>query len=390
MNTVLAPGGTIGERVDQPRVPWTVWTAAAATTSVVVGSVWDISWHISVGRDTFWTPPHLLIQLCAAIGGLTSIYLIIRTTFGGNEAARAASVGVFGLRAPLGAFISGWGALAMVASAPFDNWWHEAYGLDVKVVSPPHMLLALGAMGVIYGGFALTMAERNRASAELNRRIETIFLALIGVLMVAAHSELIEYSDKAFMHSAMFYRAFAFVFPAQLALVRRISNRRWPCVTTAAVYVAVSLTQQWVLPLFPAEQKLGPVFQRVPYMVPVGFPVLIIAPALALDLLWPALGRLNAWVLAPIAGVVFIGSFAAAQWPFATFLISAASRNWIFGTHYQMYMVSPTSILARGQFVAYEPSAAEFWRGMAIAAATATVTSRMGLAVGQWLRRVQR
>ena len=210
-------------RIQPSRVPWTVWTSVAATTAVVVGSLWDISWHISIGRDTFWTPPHLLIQLCAAIGGLTAIYLIVRTTFGAGETARAESVRVFGLRAPLGAFICGWGALAMLTSAPFDNWWHEAYGLDVTVVSPPHMILALGAFGVIYGGFVLTMAQRNRSPAALSDRIETIFMVIVGVLMVGSQAELIEYSDKAFMHSSIFYRAFVFAFPTQLMVVRRIS-----------------------------------------------------------------------------------------------------------------------------------------------------------------------
>src|SRR4051794_13957568 len=78
---------TIVSAVSAGRVPWMIWTSAAATVAVVLGSIWDISWHISVGRDTFWTPPHLLIQLCAAIGGLTSIYLIARATFFGDARA---------------------------------------------------------------------------------------------------------------------------------------------------------------------------------------------------------------------------------------------------------------------------------------------------------------
>jgi hypothetical protein len=357
---------------------------------MILGSIWDISWHVSIGRDSFWTPPHLLIQLCTAIGGLTAIYLIARTTFSGDERARAESVRIFGLRAPLGAFICGWGALAMLTAAPFDNWWHDAYGLDVTVVSPPHTLLALGAMGVVYGGFALTTAQLNRASAALKGRIETIFIVLLGLMMVGAQAELIEYSDKALMHSAIFYRAFAFVYPMQLALVRRISTRRWASVTASAVYLVLSLAQEWVLPLFPAEQKLGPVFQRVPYMVPLGFPVLLIAPAIMLDVLWPRMQRLNVWLQGGLAGIVFLLSFAIVQWSFADFLMSPLSRNWVFGTHYQMYMVSPSAPVARSEFVAYEASRAEFWRGMAIAAATAMAASRMGLAVGAWLRRIQR
>jgi hypothetical protein len=384
--TTTEPAG----RSPASRVPWTVWTSVAATTAVVVGSLWDISWHISIGRDTFWTPPHLLIQLCAAIGGLTAIYLIARTTFGTGETARAESVRVFGLRAPLGAFIGGWGALAMLTSAPFDNWWHEAYGLDVTVVSPPHMILALGAFGVIYGGFVLTMAQRNRSPAALSDRIETIFMVIVGVLMVGSQAELIEYSDKAFMHSSIFYRAFVFAFPTQLMVVRRISSRRWACTTTAGVYMALSMLQEWILPLFPAEQKLGPVFQRVDYMVPIGFPALIVAPAFVFDLLWPRLQRLNAWAAGALAGLVFLGVLVAVQWPFAEFLTSPWSRNWVFGTHYQMYMVDPGTAFSRGEFIAYEPTRAGFWAGMAIAAVTAMITSRAGLAAGSWMRRVQR
>src|SRR2546428_4954170 len=127
MNVVASSLDVAIDRAQPVRIPWTVWTSAAATTAVVVGSLWDISWHVSIGRDTFWTPPHLLIQLCAAIGGLTSVYLIARTTLAGDDAARAASVRIFGLRAPLGAFLCGWGAPAMLTSPPFHHWRHEAY-----------------------------------------------------------------------------------------------------------------------------------------------------------------------------------------------------------------------------------------------------------------------
>src|SRR5438874_7663612 len=37
-------------------VPWYVWACLIATTSGGIGSIWDISWHKSIGRDSFWTP----------------------------------------------------------------------------------------------------------------------------------------------------------------------------------------------------------------------------------------------------------------------------------------------------------------------------------------------
>ena len=39
-------------------VPWTIWCMIAGVVSGMIGGPWDISWHMSIGRDTFWTPAH--------------------------------------------------------------------------------------------------------------------------------------------------------------------------------------------------------------------------------------------------------------------------------------------------------------------------------------------
>jgi hypothetical protein len=115
-------------------VPWTVWACVSASILIAIGLYWDISWHETIGRDSFWTPAHLLIQLGGLLTALVCAMTIFSATFQPNSAARASSVNVLGFRGPLGAFIAAWGGLAMVTSAPFDNWWHEAYGLDVKIL----------------------------------------------------------------------------------------------------------------------------------------------------------------------------------------------------------------------------------------------------------------
>ena len=51
-------------------VPWYIWSCLIAVISSVIGGAWDISWHESVGRDTFWTTQHILIQLCGVISGI--------------------------------------------------------------------------------------------------------------------------------------------------------------------------------------------------------------------------------------------------------------------------------------------------------------------------------
>ena len=59
-----------------------------------------------------------------------------------------------------------WGGVAMITSAPFDNWWHAAYGLDVKILSLPHVLLALGMTAIRFGTLVMILSEMNRAQGE--------------------------------------------------------------------------------------------------------------------------------------------------------------------------------------------------------------------------------
>jgi hypothetical protein len=78
------------------------------------------------------------------------------------------------------------------------------------------------------------------------------------------------------------------------------------------------------------------------------------------------------------------------QWPFANFLISPASGNWIFGTHYVPYFVPPDTDYARGVFSLIERTSMQFWFGMATAFVASILSTRAGLAWGNWMQRVQR
>src|SRR5947208_4368440 len=100
-------------------LPWPVTTLLLGSTSIIVGIIWDISWHMTIGRDTFWTPAHLCTYAAGLIVGGTCGWVALHTTFAGSDAERAASVRFWGFRAPLGAWIAVWGAFAMLTSAPF-------------------------------------------------------------------------------------------------------------------------------------------------------------------------------------------------------------------------------------------------------------------------------
>jgi hypothetical protein len=109
-------------RVMIARVPAYVWASLASVTCVVGGVYWDLSWHMTIGRDSFWTPAHVAIQLGGILGGGAGAATIFATIFREHAALRGASIRVFGFRGPLGAFFAVWGAAAMVVSAPFDDW----------------------------------------------------------------------------------------------------------------------------------------------------------------------------------------------------------------------------------------------------------------------------
>src|ERR1700734_2529560 len=90
-------------------IPWYIWAGVLAITSSSIGGAWDVSWHRSIGRDTFWTPAHMAIYACGVLAGIICAWLIARGTFGHDDKLKAASVNVFGLLAPLGVFLAGWG-----------------------------------------------------------------------------------------------------------------------------------------------------------------------------------------------------------------------------------------------------------------------------------------
>src|SRR5262249_46457959 len=329
----MPPASTSSTRPDQA-IPWYLWCAALAVTSAYIGGYWDISWHRSIGRDSFCSPPHMAIYRWGVLAGLSSAYLIFATTFGANASLRPASVRIWGLRAPLGAFVGAWGGLAMLVSAPFDDWWHNAYGLDVRIISPPHMVLAAGFFGIELGAVMLLLAFMNRAAETERAALQRLFLYVGGTAICESLLLKLEFINRSQMHTAFFYIVVVLGTPAILVATAVASRRRWACTIMASVYTAYALALLWLLPLFPAEPKLGPVYREVTHFIPWEFPLLFVVAAFAVDLV---LQRTMSWrplVRAPLAGLAFLTTFVAVQWPFASFLMTPLARNRFFGTEY--------------------------------------------------------
>jgi len=144
------------------------------------------------------------------------------------------------------------------------------------------------------------------------------------------------------------------------------------------------------LPLFPAQPKLGPVYQNITHMVPLPFPILLIVPAFVLDLMWPLFKDAPKWQQSLFGGVAFLAILIAVEWPFATFLMSPAARNAFFATVDFPYFALPTSPTVRHLFVQWETTAGAFWRTWDWGFFASVVSMRIGIVFGEWLGRVKR
>jgi hypothetical protein len=369
--------------------PWYIWCALLAVTSSMIGAHWDISWHSSIGRDTFWTPAHMAIYMSGVLSGIAFGYLILSTTFSGSSPLRQSSVHIWGFQGPLGAFIASWGGIGMLTSAPFDNWWHDAYGLDVKIVSPPHIVLFISNYALLIGTMVLIAGYANRVEGKARDVAHRLYLYASGVFLVMLMVVLMEFLLRPQLHNSLPYVLLSLLATIPLAMGSRATGVRFAATAIAGFYTFVIIGFILLLPLFHAEPKLGPVYQHVTAFIPPEFPILLIVPALLLDLFWQRTQTWNRWVVAGLSGLIFVSVLLAVEWPFADFLMSPASRNRFFGTMYMWYGLPPTSFSARYLFFIRE-TAAQFWQGIALAVVVAGCAIRFGLGRGEWMRRLQR
>ncbi len=372
--------------------PWYCQTIVFAAFCILVGIVWDISWHSTIGRDTFWTPAHICIHLGGSLGGFVCGWLVLRATFFPASDERAASVRLWGFRGPLGAWVTIWGALAMLTSAPFDNWWHDAYGLDVEILSPPHSVLAAGMYFHVVGGLLLVLSLQNRSAEGERARGRGLFAFAGGILICLAAIMITEKSLPNQQHGATFYKICGGVFPFFFVALGRASKLSWPVTTIAGIYMGLMCMAGWILPLFPAEPLLAPIYNPVKNMVPPAFPLLLIVPAVAMDLVFRWIGRGRGWkrdlLLAPLLATAFVALFALTQWHFSEYLISPAAENRFFngsgfftfadmrGENWHRFWDEKRAPLTVLSFF-------YVWL-IAVAASSA------GLAVGNWMSRVKR
>ncbi len=387
-------------------IPLYIYAVTLSSLLTIIGILWDISWHVSIGRDKFLSPPHILIYLGAIFGGLFSGIQVLLNSFHYPVEARSGLVRVWGIfYSSLGALFCIWGAIAMLTSAPFDDWWHSAYGLDVQILSPPHSLLGLGMLFLQFGSCVCLSKYINLASEpgrsgedRPEARTDSRRLALLKGLFITCASSLlcmVFTFATAFLHTrsmrrALFYQVAALLSLLLLPVFGRAVRMKWGMSAVALGYLAIQACTNWTLQLFPAEPKLGPILTHVTHFQPAHFPLLIVFPALLMDLVMQRM-KGDDWGRAALLSLLFVGGLLAIQYPLSGFLLeSPGARNWFFGAESWYFGNSPNNPYRYKFHPGDIDSAAGMAKGIGIALLTGFLAARLSLRWGKWMQHIQR
>jgi len=278
--------------------------AFTGALAALAGGFWDDSWHTERGRDTFFVAPHIAIYAGITLVGASLAAWTLRAWRRGGVAAAAS-------HPPLR--LAALGVVLTLASALIDNAWHQAFGRDAVIWSPPHMLGIAGTMALAVALLAELVDRRQRwapAAAALAG----------GAVVAAAAFTTVEYdTDVPQFATVWFLPALSAAAAVGLGLVRAASGRRWAATEAAAIHFGFMLlvsaflaTQGFALPALP----------------------LLVGAAIVLDVAtrrsWPA----------PVTAVPFVLALVAAHLPVrnlltegvrfeATDLLLGAPLGWV-------------------------------------------------------------
>lgn len=140
--------------------------ATASLSGAVFAGAWDVWWHGFLGRESFWSPPHVLLYVS-----------IITAVVIGFHAWRTYSHRAWK-----------WLAITLLLvplSAPFDELWHRLFGVEettsiLVLWSPPHLVLIGAVIGALACVLILLKQEHDRVKA---RFLGALSLASIFTLL---------------------------------------------------------------------------------------------------------------------------------------------------------------------------------------------------------------
>ncbi len=382
-------------------IPHYVYISVIASMCVIAGILWDIAWHMSIGRDGLFSAPHVVTYIGAAGAGLFSGYQVLKTSFWGSTIEKGKMIKFWGIfYGSLGALFCIWGGIAALTSAPFDDWWHNTYGLDVKILSPPHAVLLLGLLSVQLGAMVGVLAFlnnsesatslNNKQKASRKKRMQWMFLFTAAFFVTSLFTFLSEELGRWNLHNPTFYQVSSAAFPFILIAAGRASGMKWGITYITIIFLIFDWAVNAVLRLLPAEPLLGPIHHQISTYQTLGFPILLFLPGFAFDWLRDKFLAKNDWVLALILGITFT-VIMLIHYPWGNFLHeSPMARNWFWGSATWSFQ-NDSNFEYRFKYGPRNNRTIMQWiSGLGIALLISVISSKIGLSWGNWMKKLQR
>jgi hypothetical protein len=253
---------------------------AAGGVAAIFGLYWDDAWHTDVGRDTFFSRPHLLLYAGVSV---------LLVTFALWTWQRYRAEGWAVLRDPT-LVLPLVGATVTLAAAPVDEVWHALFGRDAVTWSPPHMVAVAGMAAFAAGLFLLTTRSKADPSRFVPAVVGAFLIAALVTVVMEFETDVPQFPVVTYLPVKLAALTFAF------GLIRRVSARPWAATEAAAVYMVLRLAVVGFLTV------LG-------HSLPTVMPTVVAAWAFEL-----ALRRGGSrWVVAWVTTLVTVGSHVAAH-----------------------------------------------------------------------------
>ncbi len=203
-----------------------IFGALAATAGAIslFATYWDDAWHTDIGRDTALIPPHLALYGGVAITGLVvvgwALVALVRT-----RSIRAA------LRQP-GLLLAGLGGAVTLAAAPLDAFWHDRFGRDAVLWSPPHMLVVFASTTMAIG---LLAGVRPTKRGIVEAALSALVLGSVMMTVLEYDSDVPQFSQTLYLPVVLVAELLAVV------VVRVLVPRSFAVTRMLAFYIALRL-----------------------------------------------------------------------------------------------------------------------------------------------------
>lgn len=224
------------------------WAMAGALSGLLVllvaamGLYWDVAWHVDLGRDELLlNPSHTMILL--GLGGLMYA-AVIATTFASLDKADT------GIKYK--SLVIPWSAVALfalglggVASFPFDELWHRAYGIDVTLWSPTHLqLLGGGGFATIAVWMMIAEGARGATPTKTGRFIHIMAAGatLMGVTIFQG-----EFEFLVLQFQMAYYPILVMISAGFVLVAARIALGPWGAFKTMLFYLGVRGFLVWIV-----------------------------------------------------------------------------------------------------------------------------------------------